>query len=45
MEQVDRRIVLRAKAATFTEQQEDRGYARGVGRGQGGCCRGIEQKR
>jgi predicted DNA-binding protein (UPF0251 family) len=33
------------KSGNIHRAQEDRGYARGVGRGQGGCCRGIEQKR
>jgi predicted DNA-binding protein (UPF0251 family) len=33
------------KSVNIHRAQEDRGYARGVGRGQGGCCRGIEQKR
>ena len=33
------------KSGNIHRAQEERGYARGVGRGQGGCCRGIEQKR
>jgi predicted DNA-binding protein (UPF0251 family) len=33
------------KSGNIRRAEEDRGYARGVGRGQGGCCRGIEQKR
>ena len=33
------------KSSNIRRAEEDRGYARGVGRGQGGCCRGIEQKR
>jgi predicted DNA-binding protein (UPF0251 family) len=33
------------KSGNIHRVEADRGYARGVGRGQGGCCRGIEQKR
>jgi predicted DNA-binding protein (UPF0251 family) len=33
------------KNGNIHRAQENRGYARGFGRGQGACCRGIEQKR
>jgi predicted DNA-binding protein (UPF0251 family) len=33
------------KSGNIRRAEEDRGYAGGVGRGQGGCYRGIEQKR
>ena len=33
------------KSASIHRVQEDRGYAKGAGRGQGRCCRGTEQKR
>ena len=33
------------KSGNIQRAEEDRGYARGVGRGQGRCCRGTEQKR
>ena len=33
------------KSGNIRRAEKDRGYARGIGRGQGGCCRGIEQKR
>ena len=33
------------KSGNIHRTQEDRGFARGVSRGQGGCCRGTEQKR
>jgi predicted DNA-binding protein (UPF0251 family) len=32
------------KSGNIHRAQEDRGYARGFGRGQGTCCRGTEQK-
>ena len=33
------------KSGNIRRAQEDRGYAGGLGRGQGRCCRGTEQKR
>ena len=33
------------KSGNIHRAQEDKGYARGLGRGQGRCCRGTEQKR
>jgi predicted DNA-binding protein (UPF0251 family) len=33
------------KSGNIRRVEKDRGYARGIGRGQGGCCREIEQKR
>jgi predicted DNA-binding protein (UPF0251 family) len=33
------------KSGNVRRAEEDRGYARGLGRGQGRCCRGTEQKR
>lgn len=32
------------KSGNIHRVQEDRGYARGFGRGQGRCCRGAQQK-
>ncbi len=32
------------KSGNIHRAQEDRGYARGFGRGQSKCCRGIQQK-
>ncbi|MCJ7748108.1 MAG: DUF134 domain-containing protein [Desulfobacterales bacterium] len=32
------------KSGNIHRAEEQRGYARGVGRGQGRCCRGIQQK-
>jgi Zn finger protein HypA/HybF involved in hydrogenase expression len=32
------------KSVNIHRAQEDRGYARGAGRGQGRCCRGAQQK-
>ena len=32
------------KSGNIRRAEEDRGYARGLGRGQGGCYRGTEQK-
>ena len=32
------------KSGNIHRAQEDRGYARGSGRGQGKCCRGTQQK-
>lgn len=32
------------KSGNIHRVQEDRGYARGFGRGQDGCCRGTQQK-
>ncbi len=43
MEQEGHRNVPPAKAATFIEREEDRGYASGLGREQGRCCRGTQQ--
>ena len=33
------------KSDSIRRAEKDRGYARGIGRRQGGCCHGIEQKR
>ena len=33
------------KSGNIRRAEKDRGYARGIGRRQGACCRGIEQKR
>ena len=33
------------KSGNIRRAEDGRGYARGVGRGQGRCCRGTEQKR
>jgi len=32
------------KSGNIRRAEEDRGHTRGFGRGQGGCCRGTEQK-
>ena len=32
------------KSGNIHRAQEDRGYAKGIGRGQDRCCRGIQQK-